>query len=200
MKPGRIIGLLLLAIACQSNHVDSTVKIEAVTAFVVNPVSTWPKADGFDFPVGPPSAKGYYNAQPFGKNFHLGDDWNGVGGGNTDMGDSVFCIAHGVVLEAENLGGGWGNVLRIGHRMPSGNKFKAVESLYAHLLDFSVQPGDTLRRGDFVGRIGNANGQYLAHLHLEIRDTVGQELGGGYSQHIQGYLDPTMFIKKNRPH
>ncbi|MBL4587064.1 MAG: hypothetical protein JKX84_08430, partial [Flavobacteriales bacterium] len=29
-------------------------------------------SDGFDFPVGPPDAKGYYNAQPFGKNEHLG--------------------------------------------------------------------------------------------------------------------------------
>ncbi len=27
--------------------------------------------------------RGYYNAQVFGKNNHLGDDWNGVGGGNT---------------------------------------------------------------------------------------------------------------------
>ena len=42
-----------------------------------------PVSDGFDFPVGPPDAKGYYDAQSFGKNRHLGSDWNGVGGGNT---------------------------------------------------------------------------------------------------------------------
>ena len=27
-----------------------------------------PNADGFDFPVGPPDARGWYDAQPFGKN------------------------------------------------------------------------------------------------------------------------------------
>lgn len=35
-------------------------------------------ADAFDFPVGKPDAKSYYNAQPFTKNNHLGDDWNAV--------------------------------------------------------------------------------------------------------------------------
>ncbi len=30
--------------------------------------------DGFDFPVGKPNAKGYYNAQKFTENYHLGKD------------------------------------------------------------------------------------------------------------------------------
>lgn len=37
--------------------------------------------DGFDFPVGKPDADGYYNAQDFQENYHLGEDWNGNGGG-----------------------------------------------------------------------------------------------------------------------
>lgn len=36
-------------------------------------------SNGFDFPVGAPNAKGYYDLQPFGKNFHLGEDWNAIG-------------------------------------------------------------------------------------------------------------------------
>lgn len=36
-------------------------------------------SDGFDFPVGKPNAKGYIDKQPFGKNFHLGEDWNAAG-------------------------------------------------------------------------------------------------------------------------
>ena len=32
----------------------------------------------FDFPVGKPDAVGYYNAQEFTENDHLGEDWNGV--------------------------------------------------------------------------------------------------------------------------
>ena len=61
---------------------------------------------GFDFPVGPPDASGYYDAQPFGINDHLGSDWNGDGGGDTDLGDPVHAIAAGVISEATNHGGG----------------------------------------------------------------------------------------------
>ena len=78
--------------------------------------------DGFDFPVGKPDAQGYYNAQSFTKNNHLGDDWNGVGGGNTDLGDPIYSIAHGYVSFSENIGGGWGNVIRIVHTINENEK------------------------------------------------------------------------------
>ena len=61
-------------------------------------------SDGFDFPVGKPDGKNYYNAQPLGKNDHLGDDWNGTGGGNTDLGDPVYSIANGWVRCSYNAG------------------------------------------------------------------------------------------------
>ncbi|MBT3222375.1 MAG: hypothetical protein HN348_25150 [Proteobacteria bacterium] len=60
--------------------------------------------DGFDFPVGPPNASGYYDAHSYGgRNYHLGEDWNGVGGGNTDLGDSVHAVADGMVVAAEDV-------------------------------------------------------------------------------------------------
>ena len=74
-----------------------------------------PRAGSFDFPVGGGSATGYYNAQPFGENAHLGDDWNGNRGGDTDLGDPVLAIADGVVRSAEDHGGGWGKVVRVVH-------------------------------------------------------------------------------------
>jgi len=49
-------------------------------------------ANRFDFPVGKPDAKGYYNAQIFGKNNHLGDDWNGANGGNSDLGEPIYAV------------------------------------------------------------------------------------------------------------
>jgi murein DD-endopeptidase MepM/ murein hydrolase activator NlpD len=154
-----------------------------------------PPCDGFDYPVGPPHAIGYYDAQPFGEAEHLGSDWNGNGGGDTDYGDPVHSIAGGRVVFAADVGGGWGNVVRIVHRCEDGT----VESLYAHLASIAVDPGAVVRRGDPIGTMGDAGGQYLAHLHLEIRRVVGLPIGGGYGADAGDHVDPTAFIDARRP-
>lgn len=152
-------------------------------------------ADGFDFPVGVPNANGYYNAQPFGQNTHLGDDWNGVSGGNTDLGDPVYCVAHGKVFYAEDYGEAWGNVIRIIHYLPDSSK---VESLYAHCDTMFVQKGDWIEKGTQIGTIGTAHGGYPAHLHFEMRDDLTLSIGKGYSSMNEGYLNPTEFIETHR--
>ncbi len=152
-------------------------------------------SDGFDFPVGIPDAAGYYNAQGFGKNNHLGDDWNANTGGNTDLGDPVFAVSNGYVKNAEDIRGGWGNVIRILHKLPNG---EMVESLYAHCDTVLVKQGDWVKRGDPVGTIGTAHGIYYAHLHFEMRSNTTMGIGGGYSANQTGYLDPTEFINEHR--
>ena len=149
----------------------------------------------FDFPVGPPDATGYYDAQPFGDNAHLGNDWNGKGGGNTDLGDPVFAVAAGTVIETTDYEGGWGNVVRILH--PCGDI--GIESLYAHLDTIEVTVGTVVKRGQRIGTIGTAHGLYPAHLHLELRDRY-MPLGGGYSDDHTGHLDPTRYIRTHRAH
>lgn len=161
------------------------------------PSTTTAVCDGFDFPVGPPDARGYYDAQPFGVNDHLGNDWNGNGGGDSDLGDPVHAIAAGVVSEATDHGGGWGNVIRIVHACDEVPGHE-VESLYAHLDMIEVQPGQRIGRGERIGTIGTAGGQYRAHLHLELRARRGLPLGGGYSKDTDGYLDPSAFIRRHR--
>lgn len=160
-----------------------------------------PLADGFDFPVGRPDAGGYYDAQRFGgRNAHLGSDWNGNQGGDSDLGDPVFAVAAGRVTETRDFGGGWGNVVRVAHRVrePDGREH-VVESLYAHLDTIEVGVGATVARGARVGTIGTAGGTYVAHLHLELRDAPGRPLGGGYGT-PDGQLDPTAFIRAHRSH
>ena len=152
-------------------------------------------AASFDYPVGKPSAKGYYNAQAFGKNLHLGDDWNALTGGNSDLGDPIYSIAHGYVNTAKDYSGGWGNIIRIWHRKKDG---KIIESFYAHCLEMHVKEGDFVKKGDKIATIGNVNGTYYAHLHFEIRDNINLPVGPGYSDNTTGYLDPTKFIKENR--
>jgi murein DD-endopeptidase MepM/ murein hydrolase activator NlpD len=155
-----------------------------------------PACGGFAMPVGPPDGTGYYNAQPFGTNDHLGDDWNGTCGGDSDLNDPVFAIADGVVTEARDHGGGWGNVVRVAHACGDGPG-QEVESLYAHLGLIDVAVGQRVRRGQRVGTIGNAGGRYVAHLHLELRAARGLPLGGGYGADRTGYLDPTAFIARH---
>lgn len=149
----------------------------------------------FDYPVGPPISEGYYNAQEFAENNHLGDDWNGTGGGNTDLGDPIFAIANGKVKVAEDYGGGWGKIVRLIHQLPNG---EVVESFYAHCETMLVKKGDWVKRGDQIATIGNADGAYLAHLHFEIRTDTSMGNGGGYSPDTQGYVDPTAFIEAHR--
>lgn len=155
--------------------------------------------DGFDFPVGPPNAKGYYNAQKFRANNHLGEDWNGTGGGNSDLGDPVYAIADGIVTGGKDHEGGWGNVARIVHNVGTKEKPELLESLYGHLDTMMVAKGDTVKRGMQIGTIGNAHGVYWAHLHLELRKKPGLPLGGGYDEEADDFLHPTDYIKAHRP-
>jgi murein DD-endopeptidase MepM/ murein hydrolase activator NlpD len=156
-------------------------------------------AHGFDFPVGKPNAKGYYDAQPFGENQHLGNDWNSLTGGNSDLGDPIYSIGNGYVSCAYDFGSGWGNVIRIVHCLDTAKRVY-VESLYGHCREMLVKKGQLIKRGTHIGNIGNCGGQYYAHLHFEIRRLVDKELGGGYSTDTSGFYNPTFFIKKHRPH
>lgn len=152
-------------------------------------------AFGFDFPVGKPDSKGYYDYQGFQKNRHLGEDWNGVGGGNTDLGDTIYSVANGQVVYAEDFGGSWGNTVRIVHELPNGEFY---ESIYAHSDTILTVKNSWVLKGEPISTIGTANGIYLAHLHLEIREVVGMPIGKGYSNDTTGYKNPTTFIKQHR--
>ena len=81
------------------------------------------------------------------------------------------------------------------HQLPDGT---FVESLYAHCDEIKVKKGDWIKKGDQIGTIGDAHGQYYAHLHFELRSEVGMPIGGGYSSNKTGYLNPLKFIELRR--
>jgi murein DD-endopeptidase MepM/ murein hydrolase activator NlpD len=155
------------------------------------PTCTSPVATSFAWPVGPPDGAGYYDAQPFGTNQHLGADLNGRGGGDSDLGDPVYAIADGCVVVAQLFGGGWGKVVRVVHPTADGG---AVESLYAHLQSYVVEVGQRVTRGQAIGAIGTAEGLYRAHLHLEIRRAPNRPLGPGYGV-PDAQVDPVAFLR-----
>ena len=72
-------------------------------------------ADGFDFPVGKPDAEGYYKARGFRSGGHMGEDWDGIRGGDTDLNDPIYSIGDGIVVFARDVHLGWGNVVIVRH-------------------------------------------------------------------------------------
>ncbi|MEO0416083.1 MAG: M23 family metallopeptidase [Verrucomicrobiota bacterium] len=162
---------------------------------------TAPLADGFDYPVGKPDAKNYYTARGFIPHGHMGEDWNGTGGGNTDEGDPIYNIAHGVVLFSQDYKRGWGNVVIIRHAFRGSNgQISFVDSLYGHLKVRLVKVGDKVLRGQKIGTMGcGPHRMYLAHLHFEIRKDLRVGMRRDlYPKTYATYHSPRYFIDQHR--
>lgn len=161
-------------------------------------------ANEFAYPVGTTETvtqakdrDDWYNALDFGASDHLGEDWNKNSGGNTDCGEPVYAAANGRITYAADAGPGWGNVVIIEHKLPNGDR---VQTLYGHIQEILKNSGDVKKR-EQIGKIGNANGRYLCHLHFELRTPDSRDwnkAGGGYSSDRTGWLDPSDFIDKQR--
>lgn len=156
-------------------------------------------ADGFDFPVGKPNADGYYKARGFRPNGHLGEDWNGIRGGNTDLGAPIYATANGLVVFARDVRLGWGNVIVIRHIFLEGGDLKTVDSLYGHLDRITVKENQQVLRGQQIGTMGTNRGMYPAHLHFEIHKNIVMGVTRtGYAHDFTNYYDPTNFINVHR--
>lgn len=163
------------------------------------PYSTTRSADGFDMPVGKPDAEGYYRSRGFIIGRHCGDDWNGDGMGNTDLGAPVYSTAHGLVVYARDARMGWGRVVIVRHVYWEGMRWNYVDSLYAHLHQIFVREGQQVRRGQLVGSIGTNRGMYVAHLHFEIRKNLRIGINqSSYRKDLTNYHRPYDFILGRR--
>ena len=163
----------------------------------LNLCASRPCLSGFSYPVNPPDARRYYKARGLIPGEHMGEDWNGQNGGNSDFGDLIFSVADGVVIFAEEIGGGWGMVVRILHNYGTKEKPLYIESLYGHLASIWVKEGVFMKKGDPIGTIGNASGKYHAHLHLEMRTLPCMPVSWKETEgtDLSQFVDPTEFIK-----
>jgi murein DD-endopeptidase MepM/ murein hydrolase activator NlpD len=188
------LAVISFAIACQSGGSPDAVNASA-------PRTSIAVADNFAYPIGPDKiiteakdAKDeWFNALDFGEDNHLGEDWNKNSGGNTDCGQPVYASGNGEITYASDAGPGWGNVVMITHTLADGRK---VQSLYGHMQEILKITGEIKKR-EQIGKIGNANGRYLCHLHFEIREEsspMWNQAGPGYSTDRTGSLDPSDFL------
>ena len=157
-----------------------------------------PTARRFDFPLGNEHGAMAYNAQPFTQNMHLGDDLNGIGGENSDLGDPVFAIADGQVISAREGGPGWGNVIIVMHASLENGKRQYIQSFYGHVQTILVAPHEIVRRGQQIATVGTGGGKYLAHLHFEMREFTTPYIGAGYRKDTRGWVNPSAFIQAHR--
>lgn len=152
-------------------------------------------------PMGSENGALTYNAQPFWENnskrggHHTGDDFNGIGGMNTDLGDPIYAVASGRVVYRGEPSPGWGNTIILAHRTPAGS---ILLSMYAHMDQMHSALGSTVPRGEAIGTVGTANLRYPAHLHLEMHDSSGIHIGAGYTAAPGDRIDPTAIIVQHQ--
>lgn len=111
-----------------------------------------------------PALDGYYLRPIIGGRRSRGiHGYNGVDLASS-CGQPVLASADGQALVARSSGwnGGYGRYLVIAH--PNN-----TQTLYAHLKELAVAPGQSVRQGETVGAIGSSGNSSGCHVHFEIR-------------------------------
>lgn len=78
------------------------------------------------------------------------------------LGTAVMTAADGIVVAVAHTYVGYGNYVMIAHGA-------GVVTLYAHLMETDVQPGDRVTRGQKIGLEGSTGLSTGPHLHFEVR-------------------------------
>ncbi|AFY32070.1 M23 family metallopeptidase [Calothrix sp. PCC 7507] len=89
------------------------------------------------------------------RRFHAGTDLG------APMGTPVLAAARGQV-ESADWQGGYGLAVVIDHG-------SAQQSLYGHMSEIFVQPGQEVEAGTVIGRVGSTGNSTGPHLHFEVR-------------------------------
>lgn len=89
------------------------------------------------------------------RKFHAGMDFT------APVGTEIYATGNGTVVEVKKSRRGWGNHVIIDHGY-------GYETVYAHMSDFSVRKGQTVKRGEVIGFVGNTGTSTAPHLHYEV--------------------------------
>jgi len=174
-----------------------TTQVAWADFFAANILPSLPVTDDFVTPLRPPDGAGAVISFPFLEAGHLGEDWT-TAKGDAALGEPVYSVADGWVSVAQDFENAWGKVIFISYRLPEGRWPPFVEVMYTQLQTMEVTPGTFVKRGQRIGTVGNANGTYQAHLHWEVRQTVGLGLGAGFDTKRDGWLEPSQFLGAHR--
>lgn len=96
------------------------------------------------------------------RKLHTGVDISG-GGIN---GKPIYAAADGVVSLAKR-GSSYGNHVIINHGTATDGKY--YQTLYAHMTSYCVSAGQTVKKGQMIGKVGSTGNSTGPHLHFEMR-------------------------------
>ncbi|MBA3895910.1 MAG: M23 family metallopeptidase, partial [Sphingomonadaceae bacterium] len=77
------------------------------------------------------------------------------------IGTSIYATADGIVGRAE-WANGYGNLVELEHG-------RGIQTRYGHLSAILVQPGQRVKRGQLIARMGSTGRSTGSHLHYEVR-------------------------------
>ncbi|PGP18680.1 hypothetical protein COA01_23340 [Bacillus cereus] len=123
-----------------------------------------PKAyDGvqFQFPLAPGPNGKYLISSGFGNRDggpHTGMDFKGA------MGTPIYSATDGTV-QAAGVGQGYGNRVRVMIKTAKGD---TLYMTYGHLSAIDAKEGQTVKRGDLIGKMGNTGQSTGVHLHFDV--------------------------------
>jgi murein DD-endopeptidase MepM/ murein hydrolase activator NlpD len=78
------------------------------------------------------------------------------------IGTPIYATADGIITEAGWNNGGYGNLIKISHG-------RGIETRYGHLASIDVRPGQAVKRGQVIARMGSTGRSTGSHLHYEVR-------------------------------
>ncbi|WP_099290845.1 M23 family metallopeptidase [Butyricimonas sp. Marseille-P3923] len=87
--------------------------------------------------------------------FHAGMDFTGA------IGTPIYATGNGLVVESQ-FDKGYGRHVIIDHGF-------SYQTMYAHMEKIVVKKGQTVKRGDVIGYLGNTGLSTGPHLHYEVR-------------------------------
>lgn len=89
------------------------------------------------------------------RKMHTGTDFS------LPTGTAVYATGDGEVVYTKTKFSGYGKHIKIKHGF-------GYQTLYAHLSEFLVRPGQKVKRGQVIGYSGNTGGSTAPHLHYEV--------------------------------
>jgi len=89
------------------------------------------------------------------RKFHSGMDFS------APKGTPIYATGNGIIEKVTTSKRGFGNYVKINHGF-------GYKTLYAHMKKYIVRKGQSVKRGDLIGYVGNSGTSTGPHLHYEV--------------------------------